>query len=102
MDYRVHITNEQGAGIPGSIHLYDANGAPITVVDIPESGGVVPGDLVANTATFHIDSPGYIGYDVLQLADLSSFALVKESNHLVLYVMVALLGAAIAGKLLKL
>jgi len=102
MDYRVHITNEKGEGVGGSIYLYDSSGNLVTVVDIPVTGGLVPGGLAEQATTFHIDSPGYIGYDILQLADMGNYTLVKEENHAIFYVVVVLLGLAAVGKLLKL
>lgn len=104
MSYRVHIANEAGEGIPGVVYFYDSNGIETGSIQIPASGGDIPPEVVSSTSAFHIDAPGYIGYDVLHLNGLNNFVLVKEGEgkSKIPLILLILLGLAVAGKILKL
>src|SRR5215467_15314894 len=80
MGYRVHITDEKNVGLPGLILFYDLDGLQIGSYEIPVGGIDLPEDLVNVAATFHIDSPGYIGYDTFQLGELNNFVLVRDTS----------------------
>lgn len=80
MSYRIHITDEKNVGIPGVILFYDIDGLQIGSYDIPVGGAELPADLVSVAATFHIDSPGFIGYDTFQLGELNNIILVKDTS----------------------
>lgn len=99
--YKVHIINESGEGIGGTVTFFDADGLQLGKAAIPIEGGEVPPDLVTVSTTYSIDSPGYIGYAVLSLQDWNEFTLVKDhSNKALIYILVVA-GLLLAGKLIK-
>lgn len=101
MDYKVHIVDENGEGIGGTITFFDADGLQLGKFSVPVEGANAPTDLVEVSSTYQIDSPGYIGYAVLSLKDWNEFTLVGDhSNKTVMFVLIAL-GLLLAGKFLR-
>jgi hypothetical protein len=99
--YRVHIVDENGEGIGGTVTFFDADGLQLGKFPVPTEGADAPIDFVDVSATFQIDSPGYVGYAVLSLKDWNEFVLVKDnSNKTVMFVLIAL-GLLLAGKLIR-
>lgn len=101
MGYTVQITDEGGRPIPGTISFYDAQGKLMGTMPLALGGTTIPDQMVAAATTFHVDSPGYVGYDVLELDPVNVFPLVLEPTH-PLPIILVLLGAFVAIKLLKL
>lgn len=102
MAYKVHISDESGHGIQGTVYFYDADGLKIGEFAVPVEGGDAPPDLVEKATTFQVDSPGYIGYAVLQLGELNNFQLVADNSKKQLGGILLIAILAGLGKLLKL
>lgn len=101
MGYRVHITDEKNVGIPGVILFYDLDGLQIGSYEIPVGGIDLPEDLVTVAATFHIDSPGYVGYDTFQLGELNNITLVKDTSVRVGIATLAIIAAFVVYSIVK-
>jgi hypothetical protein len=101
MAFRVHISNEGGVGISGTIYFYDANGLQLGAYDIPVEGADVPADWVTIASTFQVSSPGYVGYAVLSLGELNNFTLVRDNSSKVIMYVLLLIGLLVAGKFIK-
>ena len=100
-NYKVHIVDENGEGIGGTVTFFDADGLQLGKAAIPVEGANVSPDFVAAATTFQIDSPGYIGYAVLSLKDWNEFVLVRNNTNKVLLIVLAAVGLLFAGKLIK-
>jgi hypothetical protein len=101
MAYRVHISDEQGVGIPGVILFYDLDGLQIASYEIPVGGIDLPPELVDVAAAFHVDSPGYIGYDALQLGELSNITLVRDTSVRAGITVLVVIGLFVAYSFIK-
>lgn len=101
MDYKVHIVDESGEGIGGTVTFFDADGLQLGRFTVPVEGANVPSDFVEVSTTFQIDSPGYVGYAVLSLKDWNEFTLVKDhSNKVILFALIAF-GLLLANKIMR-
>jgi len=95
MSYHIQIVDEQGRQLPGTILFYDETGAPMGKRDVPAGGIDLDFYEIGNVTTFHIDSPGYIGYDVTDVSGQSPFVLVKDNSN----VLIIMLGLTVLGYL---
>lgn len=101
MAYRIHITDENNVGIPGVILFYDLDGLQIGSYPIPIGGVDLPGELVEVASTFHIDSPGYIGFDTFQLGELNNITLVKDTSIRAGITVLVIVGLFVAYSFIK-
>ena len=101
MDYKVHIVNEKGEGIGGTITFFDSDGLELGKFTVPIEGANAPTDMVEVSTTYQVDSPGYIGYAVLSLSDWNEFTLVKDGSNKTIVLVLIALGILLAGKLIR-
>lgn len=100
--YRIEIVDESGKGLPGLIIFYDADGLQIGNYEIPVGGIDLPADMVTVSSAYHIDSPGYIGYDTTHLDQENTVTLVEDTNLIKpITVAFVLIGLFVASRLLN-